>query len=113
MRGWLEKNQEQLHRIISVKKLILTKRLKSLFGRMTAKDNCLLSEDVLPNDSLLYQYYKVISELNNARIDDRHFTLGERQVLLNELFKKHVTVTTKAALNALNRPNSKITGLFK
>lgn len=92
-------------------KIDLEKTAEKFIRRMTAKDNCLLSEDVLPNDSLLYQYYKVISELNNARIDDRHFTLGERQVLLNELFKKHVTVTTKAVLNALNRPNSKITGL--
>lgn len=92
-------------------KIDLEKTAEKFIRRMTAKDNCLLSEDVLPNDSLLYQYYKVISELNNARIDDRHFTMGERQVLLNELFKKHVTVTTKAALNALNRPKSKITGL--
>lgn len=92
-------------------KIDLEKTAEKFIRRMTAKDNCLLGEDVLPSDSLLYQYYKVINELNNARINDRHFTLGEKQKLVNELFKKHVTVTTKSALNVLNQPKAKITGL--
>src|SRR5699024_5335948 len=37
--------------------------------RMTTTDTYLIGEDVLPDQSLIYQKYKVLNELNNVRVN--------------------------------------------
>lgn len=84
--------------------------IKSLVGT----DSYLLGETTLPKNSLLYQEFEVLNELNNVRLsirtgnhwaDKRRVRLGhnEKKLLLEELFAKQATVTKKAAENLLRR----------
>ncbi len=62
--------------------------------RMTTKDTYLLGEDVLPANSLLYQKFTVLNELNNIKINGKRISVPLKQELYNNLFKKNSTVTT-------------------
>lgn len=54
--------------------------------RMKTTDTYLLGEDVLPKNSLLYQRFEVLNELNNVRVDGKLLTIAEKQRLFQELF---------------------------
>lgn len=84
--------------------------------RMTTTDTYLLGEDVLPAQSLLYQKYEVLNELNKVRIDRKPISVELKQQIFNDLFKKSKTITIKhlqdylvANADYLERP--KIDGL--
>ncbi|MDF7672722.1 type II CRISPR RNA-guided endonuclease Cas9 [Lactobacillus sp. ESL0701] len=62
--------------------------------RMTTKDTYLLGEDVLPANSLLFQKYTVLDELNKIKINDKKISVELKQELYNNLFKKYNTITT-------------------
>lgn len=81
--------------------------------RMTLKDTYLLGEDVLPANSLLYQKFTVLNELNNIKINDKRLTPLEKQRAYEELFKKNNTVTAKkfATWAKENYGSNKIEGL--
>jgi CRISPR-associated endonuclease Csn1 len=61
--------------------------------RMTTKDTYLLGEDVLPDESLIYQKFKVLNELNNVKVNDKKLTVSDKQDIFNDLFKKQKTVS--------------------
>ena len=61
--------------------------------RMTTKDTYLLGEDVLPDNSLLYQKFKVLNELNKIKVNDKKLSVSEKQEIFNNLFTKMKTVT--------------------
>lgn len=61
--------------------------------RMTTKDTYLLGEDVLPDESLIYQKFKVLNELNNVKVNDKKLTIADKQDIFNDLFKKQKTVS--------------------
>ncbi|EEX26495.1 CRISPR-associated protein, Csn1 family [Limosilactobacillus fermentum 28-3-CHN] len=65
---------------------------EAFIKRMTVKDTYLLNEDVLPANSLLYQKYNVLNELNNVRVNGRRLSVGIKQDIYTELFKKKKTV---------------------
>lgn len=69
--------------------------------RMTTKDTYLLAEDVLPAESLTYQRFKVLNELNNLRVNDRRLSIQDKQDIYNDLFKEVKTVTVKRIQNYL------------
>ena len=81
--------------------------------RLVDTDSYLIGEPTLPKNSMLYQEYEVLNELNNVRLrarsgnhwaDKRRMRLGhEEKALLLDLFKEHGTVTKNAAENALRR----------
>lgn len=86
---------------------------RRFIDRLVDTDSYLLGEPTLPKNSILYQEYEVLNELNNVRLrarsgnhwaDKRRMRLGreEKEVILN-LFKEHGTVTKNAAENALRR----------
>ena len=61
--------------------------------RMKSKDTYLLGEDVVPKESMLYQEYEVLNELNNVRINDNGLSdsvedVKLKQAIYNDLFKK-------------------------
>nr|WP_321315353.1 type II CRISPR RNA-guided endonuclease Cas9 [uncultured Ligilactobacillus sp.] len=74
---------------------------ENFIKRMTTKDTYLLGEDVLPDNSLLYQRFKVLNELNNVRINNKKLTVTEKQNIFENLFKKNKTVTVKKLQNYL------------
>ena len=77
------------------------KSANNFIKRMTHKDTYLLSEDVLPASSLLYQKYTVLDELNNIRVNGRKLQPALKQAIYTDLFKKRKTVNLKALTNFL------------
>lgn len=69
--------------------------------RMTTKDTYLFGEDVLPANSLLYQKFTVLNELNNIRINGKRISVDLKQEIYENLFKKHTTVTVRKLENYL------------
>ncbi|WP_143462192.1 type II CRISPR RNA-guided endonuclease Cas9 [Levilactobacillus enshiensis] len=63
--------------------------------RMKTTDTYLIGEDVLPLESLTYQKFMVLNELNNVRIDNHQLSIKQKQRLFNQLFKTHWTVSRK------------------
>ncbi|WP_163226805.1 type II CRISPR RNA-guided endonuclease Cas9 [Bifidobacterium choloepi] len=81
---------------------------RQFIERLTEDDTYLIGEPTLPKNSLIYQEYEVLSELNNCRVQNssdkrshpRRLTPLEKDCLV-EVFKRHKTVTCKRAQNAL------------
>ena len=63
--------------------------------RMTNKCTYLPGEDVLPKDSLCYQKFMVLNELNNLKIDGRKVPVEVKQGIYHELFEKKKKVRRK------------------
>ena len=74
---------------------------ENFIKRMTTKDTYLLGEDVLPDNSLLYQRFKVLNELNNLRINDKKLTVSEKQGIFENLFTQNKTVSVRKLQNYL------------
>ncbi|MGQ2282472.1 type II CRISPR RNA-guided endonuclease Cas9 [Apilactobacillus kunkeei] len=69
--------------------------------RLTVKDTYLFNEDVLPDNSLLYQQFKVLNELNVVKVNNKRLSQAEKQGAFNDLFKVTKTVTAKRLKNYL------------
>ena len=67
----------------------------SFIKRMTNKCTYLPGEDVLPKDSLCYQKFMVLNELNNLKIDGRKVPVEVKQGIYHELFEKKKKVRRK------------------
>lgn len=83
---------------------------------LTAKDSCLMSEDVLPKATILYQRFNVLNELNKVRIDGDLLRPGDKQKIFNDLFRTHKTVSVKRLKDYLKKERGymhdpQITGL--
>lgn len=87
---------------------------RKFIERLVGTDSYLLGEPTLPKNSLLYEEFEVLNELNNVRLsirtgnhwaDKRRVRLGhnEKQLLFEELFAKQATVTKKDAEKLLRR----------
>lgn len=82
-------------------------------SRLTGTDTYLLGEPTLPQHSLLYEEYMVLSELNNVRLNVRQgnhwsdknrqrLSYKQKEFLIENLFKEHKTVTKKRAEDCLS-----------
>lgn len=83
-------------------------RMKSanrFIKRMTTKDTYLLGEDVLSANSLLYQRFTVLNELNNIRINGQRFSVELKQNIYNDLFKTNATVSSHKLITYLKEKN--------
>jgi CRISPR-associated endonuclease Csn1 len=67
--------------------------------RMTTKDSYLITEDVLPAESLIYQKYKVLNELNMIRVNGNKLTKHDKQNIYQQVFEKYKTVNVKKIQN--------------
>lgn len=68
--------------------------------RMKSKDTYLLGEDVIPKESMLYQKFEVLNELNNLRINGKHLNdsvddVKLKQSIYDDLFKRKKIVRVK------------------
>ena len=82
---------------------------ENFIKRMTTKDTYLLGEDVLPDNSLLYQRFKVLNELNNLRINDKKLTASEKQGIFENLFTQNKTISVKKLQNYLESTGEYLT----
>lgn len=71
--------------------------------RMKTTDTYLIGEDVIPKNSLLYQRYEVLNELNNVRVNGELLAPKKKQRIYHQLFiaAKKTTVTIKDLQNNL------------
>ncbi|WP_268912511.1 type II CRISPR RNA-guided endonuclease Cas9 [Lentilactobacillus sp. SPB1-3] len=69
--------------------------------RMTTNDTYLFAEDVLPDESILYQKFKVLNELNMVRVDGHRLSISEKQAIFDNLFKQQKGVSVKQLQNFL------------
>lgn len=58
-------------------------------------------EKVLPKESLLYQKYAVLNELNSLKINGQPISVAQKQLIYEKLFKKGKRVTSKGLINFL------------
>lgn len=63
--------------------------------RMTNRCTYLPDEDVLPVNSLLYQKFMVLNEINNIKVNGIPIPVAVKQELYNELFCQYPRVTRK------------------
>ncbi len=82
-------------------KIDLEKSNEAFIRRMTNKCTYLLGEDVLPKNSLLYQKFMVLNELNNLKIRGKSISVALKQRIYEELFCHHTKVTGKRLLTYL------------
>ena len=66
------------------------KSAERFIRRMTNKCTYLLKEDVLPKNSLLYQSYMVLNELNNLKIDGTGISVELKQRIYHDVFEGNV-----------------------
>ncbi len=112
------KNQSKYYPFLAEKNPVIDHRMASankFIKRMTTKDTYLLGEDVLPANSLLYQKFTVLNELNNIRINNHRISVDVKQDVYKNLFKKYKTISSNKLSNYLknnyNLKFVKITGL--
>lgn len=82
-------------------KIDLEKSNEAFIRRMTNKCMYLLGEDVLPKNSLLYQKFMVLNELNNLKIRGKGISVALKQQIYEDLFCSHTKVTGKKLLTYL------------
>lgn len=88
------------------------KSAEQFIRRLVGTDTYLLGEETLPQNSLLYQEYNLLNELNNVRVttldglglqETRHLSYEEKQHLIEECFLQRATVTRKQAESTLSK----------
>lgn len=80
---------------------------EKFINRMTNKCSCLLGEDVLPMDSLIYRRYCVLNELNPLKINGNVVSVDIKQMVFEEFFVKTKlrSITKKSIKDFLVREN--------
>ncbi len=68
-------------------KVDISRSAENFIQRMTNKCTYIPTEDVIPKQSLLYQKYMVLNEINNIKINSMDITVEQKQVIF-ELFKE-------------------------
>ncbi len=74
---------------------------EAFIARMTNKCSYLPGEDVLPKDSLCYQKFMVLNEINNLKIDGRKIPVEAKQGIYRDLFERKKKVRRKELVDYL------------
>lgn len=100
--AWLsfKENKDKLYPWNYMEKIDVEKTHEDFILRMTNKCTYLTQYDVLPKNSLLYQEYMVLNEINILRINGNKLNQNEKKVIL-ELFKKTKKVTLNKIIDCL------------
>ena len=97
--AWMVRNKNKTDRITPwnfEQEVNISQSANNFIRRMTAQDTYLKTEDVLPSNSLLYQRYEVLNELNKIQLDGtKKLTVTQKQYIFDNLFKKGKSVTVK------------------
>lgn len=96
---------------------------KNFIDRLVGTDTYLIGEPTVPKNSLLYQEFEVLNELNNVRVQDttttakreprlRRLSIEEKNILLEKLFKTRREVSTKSAEEKLGAHHGESVRIF-
>src|SRR5699024_7213585 len=84
----------------------VSKSAEAFISRMTNTCSYIFDEDVLPKQSLLYQKFTVLNELNNLKIDGEPIKIEIKQSIYKDLFEnKQSTVSKKTIIKWLQNNN--------
>ncbi|MFL2020383.1 type II CRISPR RNA-guided endonuclease Cas9 [Weissella hellenica] len=82
--------------------------------RLTGTDTYLMGEPTLPKNSLVYQKYNVLQELNNLRLDGQRLDVTLKQDIFEHVFKAKLTVSkhdvTEYIASVLGREKVELNG---
>lgn len=104
--SWVVKNEGKKEKITpwNFNEVIdLAKSNEEFMRRMTNKCSYLRGEDVLPKESLIYQQYNVLNQINKLRVDERPISVSLKQKIFCELFKKKDRVKDRDIISFLVR----------
>ena len=73
--------------------------INNLVGRCTYLED----KKVLPKDSLLYEKFRVLNEINNLTVHEKRLSVEEKQALFTDLFMSGRGVTVKGLVRYLKR----------
>lgn len=83
-------------------KVDLGKTAEAFIQRMVKTDSVLLEEKVLPDNSLLYQEFKVLDELNKVKVNNRPLNAYQKDLAMS-LFKKYKTISRDRFVKKLSQ----------
>ena len=99
--AWLERKAgEKIFPWNFLQQVDLDKSENAFIRRMTNKCTYLPGEEVLPLNSLVYQRYMVLNEINPLKVNGRPIDVKAKQTVY-ELFKKRRRVTSRAIADCL------------
>ncbi len=113
--AWLERKAGKIYPWNFNDKVDLDKSEEAFIRRMTNTCTYYPGEDVLPLDSLIYEKFMILNEINNIRIDGYPISVDVKQQVFG-LFEKKRRVTVKdiqnllLSLGALDK-HGKLTGI--
>lgn len=79
------------------------KSAEEFIKRMTNRCTYLKGEDVIPKNSLVYEEFILLNELNKVTVDNAHLHFSLKNELIEELFKTTTKVTKKKFLEFLKK----------
>ena len=90
---------------------------EAFIKKLTNSCTYLPNENVLPKDSLCYQAFMVLNEINNLRINNHKIPVDLKQKIYSELFEKHRSVKRKdiekylTSIGAFDSKNDELGGI--
>lgn len=104
--GWMKRKAEgKIYPWNFDEKVDLDASEQRFIDRMTNTCSYLPGEDVMPKQSLLYERFEVLNEINNLKIEGHSISVELKQKIYNELFLTRKKVTPKAIKNLLLQNN--------
>lgn len=79
------------------------KSAENFIKRMTNRCTYLKGEDVIPKNSLLYEEFILLNELNKVTVDNAYLHFSLKNEIIEELFKTTTKVTKKKFLEFLKK----------
>ncbi len=83
-------------------KIDVAKTSEEFIKRLIRECTYISGEKVLPKNSLVYEKYRVLNEINNIRVKGERISVGLKQDIYNELFLRGKRVTRKQLLRYIN-----------
>ncbi|WP_413627462.1 type II CRISPR RNA-guided endonuclease Cas9 [Fructilactobacillus vespulae] len=78
-----------------------TETATKFITRMTTTDTYLIGEPVLPKNSLIYQKFVVLNELNNLKINQERISVEQKQFIFDNVMKKNKRISLNKIADAL------------
>ena len=100
-KAWLERKPGKITPWNFENMVDLDRSEENFIKRMTNKCTYLPDEDVLPKDSLCYQKFMVLNEINNIKINGEKIPVEVKQGIYTDLFEKKRKVTRRAIIEYL------------
>lgn len=99
--AWIEKKAEgKIYPWNFEEKVDLDKTEEAFIRRMTCKCTYIAGEDVLPKNSLLYEKFTVLNEINNISADGSRISSEAKQKIFNHFFVESKARVTKKRIKA-------------